>query len=89
MIKKAKDFTQEEKETFVEWFYFYWDSEVLGEEDLDSPFPWGFPWFNNADQEFDVSDLKEEAYKYYHENYDCIESDCHSCDCGYYCNNCI
>lgn len=47
-MKKFKELTKLEKEEFTKEFYNIWE---FGDEDFDSPCPWGCPWefLGNAD----------------------------------------
>lgn len=61
--KLAEDLTEEEREKFTRIFYEeYWEFEG---DDLDTPCPWGCPWYFGSKIELYGSNLKDAVEIYY------------------------
>lgn len=65
---KTVELTEEEQEQFVEYFYNVADGRL---DDLDTPNPWGCPWY--WDEEFElkgenIKEMAENYYKYYEDD---------------------
>ena len=70
-ITNSKDLTENEKEIFTKIFY---DIEDLGIDDLETPLPWGCPWYFGSIIYLKGDCIKEMAENYFQEYKEQIES---------------
>lgn len=67
MKTPATQLTEKEQEVFIEHFYSLWESHIDAPVDLDTPAPWGCPWYVGSNPELVGSDLKEMAENWFRE----------------------
>lgn len=64
---KACDLTDNQRDVFVEAFYLEWNFDEVGEEDTESPAPWGCPWYDRGETILTGSTIEECAVNYFND----------------------
>lgn len=67
MERYAKDLNDKERTRFVTEFYRLWEENLPGPTDIDSPSPWGCPWYHGHMEPM-AGDTPEEMAKNWFSN---------------------